>query len=498
MAEQSQEPQAPKAPARRKFKFAKTRTELEIDVLQKCLDDPRQFVRHMFGVKPTPQQDKILAAMRLPGAHVTVRSGHGIGKSTVMAWLILWFVLFHRDCKVPCTAPSGHQLKDVLWSEVGKWHQRMPAKFRNEIVILADRVVHAVEPKTRFAVARTARKEKPEALQGFHATNMLFLVDEAAGVDEAIFAVTEGALTTANARTLLTGNPTRSEGYFFDTHNDKELSKDWTKLHFSSEESPLADRKWIERVRRKYGEDHPFWKVRVQGEFPEASANILIPFAYLERAQHAAVRPEGLRVAGLDVARFGDDRSALVIRQGNVITEIQVWSGYSVTETARRALFLSGLYDVICVDEIGVGGGAADVLRESGQIRVIPVTVSRSSDDPQFARLRDQLWFSTRDWFCGEESVAICKNPHTEDLIAELAGIHFSYFQGSERLKIDSKDEIKETLGYSPDIADALTMTFAVPYSALGGAMGIHETAKAMGAVFGDGDKENIKIVDPE
>jgi hypothetical protein len=268
-------------------------------------------------------------------------------------------------------------------------------------------------------------------------------------------------------------------------------------------DSPLADRQWIERTRRKYGEDHPFWKVRVMGEFPEASANILIPFAYLERAQNSIVSPEGLRVAGLDVARFGDDRSALVIRQGGVITEIQVWSGYSITETARRALFLSGLYDVICIDEIGVGGGAADVLRESGQIRVIPVTVSRSSDDPQFARLRDQLWFATRDWFCAEKPVSFCKNPntknpHTEDLIAELAGIHFSYFKGTERLKIDSKDEIKKTLGYSPDIADALTMTFAVPYSALGGTMGIHETAKAMGAVFSATGEENKKIVDTE
>jgi hypothetical protein len=449
----------------------------------------------MFGVRPTKQQDEILAAMRFPGAHVTVRSGHGIGKSTVMAWLILWFVLFHKDCKVPCTAPSGHQLKDVLWSEVAKWHQKMPKKFQKELVILATSVVHSIEPKTRYAVARTARKEKPEALQGFHATNMLFLVDEAAGVDETIFAVTEGALTTANARTLLTGNPTRSEGYFFDTHNDKELSKGWTKLHFSSVDSPLADRQWIERTRRKYGEQHPFWKVRVMGEFPEASANILIPFAYLERAQNTIVAPSGLRVAGLDVARFGDDRSALVIRQGSVVTEIQVWSGYSIPETARRALALAGLYDVICIDEIGVGGGAADVLRETGRVRVVPVTVSRSSEDPQFARLRDQLWFSCRDWFCAEEPVHVSKTIHTEDLIAELAGIHFAYFQGTERLKIDSKDEIKKTLGYSPDIADALTMTFAVPFSALGGKMGIHETAKSMGAVFTLTDEEVAQLL---
>ena len=126
MAEQSPEPQVPTPPPRRKPKFAKTRSELEMEILMKCAEDPRQFVRYMFGAKPTAQQDQILAAMRFPGAHVTVRSGHGIGKSSVMAWLILWFVLFNKDCKVPCTAPSGHQLKDVLWSEVANWHQKMP------------------------------------------------------------------------------------------------------------------------------------------------------------------------------------------------------------------------------------------------------------------------------------------------------------------------------------------------------------------------------------
>lgn len=484
--------------ARGQPRVPKTRSELEMEFYQSCLDDPCNFVRQMWGIHPTKQQAAILHAMRLPDAHVTVRSGHGIGKSTVMAWLILWFVLFHKECKVPCTAPSGHQLKDVLWAEISKWHQKMPQRFKDELVVLATSVVHNRDPKTRFAVARTARKDKPEALQGFHATNLMVLVDEAAGVDEAVFTVAEAALTTKGCRVLLVGNPTRSEGYFHDTHKDKHIAPEWTQFAFSSEDSPLADRKWVERVRRKYGEDHIFWKVRVKGEFPDASANILIPFSYLERAQNAVVVPSGLRVAGLDVARFGDDRSSLVIRQGDVITDIQVWSGYSIVETARRALAMSGLYDVICVDEIGVGGGAVDVLRAGGRVRVIPVNVSHSSDDPQFSRLRDQLWFAMRDWFCKEELVSIPKTPHTEDLIGEVSGVHFGYYQGTERLKIESKDEMKKSLGYSPDIADALTMTFAIPYTALGGVLGLHNTARAMGGVFSSSEKENISISEPD
>lgn len=479
----------PKTPIPSKIKkklFApKTREDLEMSLLYECSQDPRKFVRCFFGITPSRQQDQILMAAAPKGAHVTVRSGRGIGKSSALAWLVIWFVLFHKDCKAACTAPSAPQLRDVLWAEIAKWHQKMPKKFKNEIVILADRIVHATEPNLRFAVARTARKDKPEALQGIRATNTLYIVDEASGVDEEVFVVAEGSMTLPGSRVVLCGNPTRADGYFYNSHAKKGVCESWTKLAFSSIDSPFVDRKWVESMKAKYGTNHPFWKIHVLGEFPEVSADILIPFEYLERARtNQGVKPEGERVAGLDVARFGDDRSCLVIRHGQVITHIQVWNGYSITETAQQALNVSGLYDTICIDEIGVGGGAVDVLRQTGKVRVVPVNVSMSSTDPQFARLRDQLWFATRDWFCGNDPVSIARSPHRDNLVAELADTRFGYYQGTGRVKVESKDDMKKRLHYSPDIADALTMTFAVPYSARGGAMGMCHTARAMGAVF--------------
>lgn len=479
-------PKPPIPPGVRSKIFApKSREELEMHLLYECSKDPRRFVRHFFGLTPSRQQDMILAAAAPYGAHVTVRSGRGIGKSAALAWLVIWFILFHKDCKAACTAPSAPQLRDVLWAEISKWHQKLPGKFKKEIVILSDRIVHASDPNLRFAVARTARKDKPEALQGIRATNTLYIVDEASGVDEEVFVVAEGSMTLPGSRVVLCGNPTRSDGYFYNSHAKKGVCESWTKLAFSSIDSPFVDRKWVDSMKAKYGTQHPFWKIHVLGEFPDVSADILIPFEYLERARtNTGVKPDGERVAGLDVARFGDDRSCLVIRHGQVITHIQVWNGYSIVETAQQALNVCGLYDTICIDEIGVGGGAVDVLRQTGKVRVVPVNVSMSSTDPQFSRLRDQLWFAARDWFCGSEPVSIARNAQRDNLIAELADTRFGYYQGTGRVKVESKDDMKKRLHYSPDIADALTMTFAIPHSARGGAMGLCHTARAMGAVF--------------
>jgi hypothetical protein len=461
-----------------------TREDMERDYLMQCWRDPRKFARLFCRAQPTADQDAMLEAIRHEGAHVTVRSGHGIGKSSVMAWTVLWFLLFHKDCKVACTAPTQAQLRDVLWPEIAKWHARMPKKFQQEIVVLKNSVVHAFEPQTRFAVARTARKDKPEALQGIRATNTLYLVDEASGVDEAVFVVAESALTQASARVLLAGNPTRSEGYFYDTHRKPGVCEHWQRLHFSSANSSLVDKAFVARM-AKYGLTSLRYKVRVLGEFPDVSADILIPIHLLERACVSATKPAGERVAGLDIARFGDDRSALIIRQGPSVTAIHVWAGYDTMTTAKRALALAGLYDVICVDEIGVGGGVVDLLRSTGKVRVVPVNVSCSSTDPQFARLRDQLWFACRDWLANEDEHAyILAHPQREDLIDELSKIKFGYYQGSDRLKVESKDDMKQRLGHSPDIADALCMTFAVPYSSRGGSLGLYHTARSMGAIF--------------
>ncbi len=149
---------------------------------------------------------------------MAIRSGHGVGKTAFLSWLVLWWLLTRLPTKVVCTANTAHQLSDVLWSEIGKWHRKLPEGMRRLLEIKSDKIELAGVPDS-FAVARTSRREQPEALQGFHSENLLFVIDEASGVPDIVFEVGQGALSTEGAKVVMTGNPTRTTGYFYDAFN---------------------------------------------------------------------------------------------------------------------------------------------------------------------------------------------------------------------------------------------------------------------------------------
>jgi phage terminase large subunit len=181
-------------------------------------DSPGKFVQQALGATPEKWQLKTMLDVR-NNDRTAVKSGHGVGKSALLAWIILWWLLTRFPAKVACTAPTSHQLDDVLWGEISKWYRKLPEGLKSLITVTSDKVFLNAAPNESFAVARTARKEKPEAFQGFHSENMLFIVDEASGVDPIIFEVGEGSMSTEGAKTLLTGNPTRTSGYFYDAFN---------------------------------------------------------------------------------------------------------------------------------------------------------------------------------------------------------------------------------------------------------------------------------------
>jgi len=166
---------------------------------------PRKFVEQGLKVKPEKWQIKAMEAIR-DNDRVAIKSGHGVGKSALLAWTILWWLLTRHPAKIACTAPTSHQLDDVLWGEVSKWSRQLPEGLKSLISVTSEKVFLNADPRQSFAVARTARKEKPEAFQGFHSDNMLFIADEASGVEPIIFEVAEGVMTEEGAKTLLTGN----------------------------------------------------------------------------------------------------------------------------------------------------------------------------------------------------------------------------------------------------------------------------------------------------
>jgi hypothetical protein len=167
--------------------------------------------------------------------------------------------------KIPITANSQDQLRDVVWPELRKWRDKLPDPLRVEIDVTAERLFLKSAPEA-FAVARTASKDNPEALQGFHEDNLLFVIEEASGIEDIVFEVAQGALSTPGAKVVMCANPTRTSGYFYDTHH--ALRPRWKTMRVNSEDVPRA-RGHIEDIIAKYGKDSNAYRVRVLGEFPD-------------------------------------------------------------------------------------------------------------------------------------------------------------------------------------------------------------------------------------
>ena len=161
-----------------------------VELLASWMASPSAFVAEALGAVPEPWQADMLAAIESGQQRIAIRSGHGIGKSTALAWLILWFGFTRSAGKIPTTAPTSHQLEDVLLAEVRKWLDRMRARGWGYLTRQVTVTQEAIRfPSQTFAALRTATKDRPEALQGFHAADLLFLLDEASGIDDVIFEV---------------------------------------------------------------------------------------------------------------------------------------------------------------------------------------------------------------------------------------------------------------------------------------------------------------------
>ena len=293
---------------------------------------------------------------------------------------------------------------------------------------------------------------------------MLFLIDEASGVEDIIFQVGAGSMSTASAKTIMVGNPTKNSGYFHGAfHQNSDFW--WTK-RVSSFDSPLVSENYPKEIAATYGIDSNIYRVRVLGEFPQSEDDVVIPLHLIEAARERDVEPSQAfyPVWGLDVARFGDDRSALCKRRSNALLEpIRHWHGADIMETAGRVAkeyaetSANDLPSRILVDVIGLGAGVVDRLRELG-LPVRGVNVAEASSSGGYMRLRDQLWWQAREWF-EQQSCTLCDDP---ELIAELCGVKF-FVASNGKIQVESKGDMKKRGQRSPDLADAFVLTFAGP-----------------------------------
>lgn len=393
----------------------------------------------------------------------SVRAGHGPGKTTVEAWLILWFVLFHRNLKVPVTANSQDQLRDVVWAEISRWWRELPPFLKDVIEITSERVVVKADPEGSFAVARTARSEKPEALQGFHAETLAFFIEEASGIDDIIFETAGGALSSDHSWVFMFANPTRTSGYFYRSHHSNRHA--WRVYHVPCHASSRVSDSYAREIAHEYGEQSNVYRVRVLGEFPLSEDDSVISLGIVEAAVGRQVDPGNFAIVwGLDVARFGDDTTALCKRLGNVMLEpTREWKKLDLMQTCGiiskeyRETPIDDRPSSINVDVIGLGAGVVDRLRELGlPVRGINVSESPAVDDGRYMRQRDELWFKAREWF-DTRAVAM---PRDDALISELVVPKYK-IESSGKLKVESKDDMKKRGERSPNRADAFCLTFA-------------------------------------
>jgi len=433
------------------------------DLIRAWRDDPVFFVRSALKTEPDAWQVEFLNAIAAGNRRISVRSGHGVGKSTAASWAMLWYVLTRYPVKVVVTAPTSSQLYDALFAEVKRWVKEMPEFLQVLLEVKQERIELKSSPTEAFISARTSRAEQPEALQGIHADNVMLVADEASGVPEQVFEAAAGSMSGHRAVTILLGNPVRSSGFFFDTHN--RLKDEWWTRRVSCVDSPRVSTSYVEEMQSRYGEESNAYRIRVLGEFPRADDDTIIPMELLDAAvnRDTAHSPTARAIWGLDVARFGSDASALCKRTANVVTEpVRKWRNLDLMQLTGavvaefEALPVEERPVEILVDSIGLGAGVVDRLRELG----LPARGINVSESPAlgmtYRNLRAELWHKAKAWLEKRD----CKLPKDESLVNELATVRYK-FTSNGKVQVEGKDEIRKRGLGSPDLADAFVLTFA-------------------------------------
>lgn len=421
-------------------------------------------------------QAMILDAIR-DNDRVAVRSCHGAGKSWIAACAVLWFLFTHRDSIVITTAPTGRQVKKILWAEIHQAYDNAP-------IALGGRLLGAelaIDPKW-FAFGFST--DVGDSFQGPHAEHMMAVLDEASGVAPEIWTAVEGVLSSEHARLLTIGNPTDPTSPFagecksgttktfhisaFDTPNftafgitleDIRAGTWQAKITGPMPFPPLTTPAWVADKWKRWGDESPLWLARVMAQFPEHSTDTLIPLAWVEAAQQRDLPAGDPNELGLDVARFGSDRTVFAHRRGPRVRIVETHAKEDTMQTTGRAVqaLRNTSATAVKVDDIGVGGGVTDRGREQ-KLPFVPINVGEAATDPEkYANLRAELAWSLRERF---QDGTIDIDPEDDELAEELTTIKYKFRSGGQ-IQVESKDDVKKRLKRSPDRMDAVVLAFA-------------------------------------
>lgn len=438
---------------------------------------PERFFEEQFGVELDDWARKASRAFGRMEPQISIAACHGPGKTAWVSMCIVYSLLFRHPLKAVATAPSKGQLEGALMKEVAKWVSKLQPGLQALFDVKSMSVELKSAPKAVSFEARTARPENPEALQGIHEDDgwVLIIVDEASGVHEKIFESAGGSMSGKNCQTILLSNPTRTSGFFFRTHHQEK--DQWFTLKVSHADSARVTDEFVEIMARRYGRDSNAFRIRCLGEFPRTDADTIIPYELADAAQQREIimAPRLPEVWGLDVAYKGDDSNALIRRNSvGVLPEIQVWGGVDTMYTANKVHQIwkatpearrpTGIY----IDVVGYGAGVHDRLLEQG-LPVFGINVGETAlNSDQFRNLSTELWWACREWLeTRAHTLPVCDGSCPDRqacvhdrLIMEMTSRQYDPTTAG-KLLIESKKDMKKRGYKSPDVADALMLTFA-------------------------------------
>lgn len=438
-------------------------------------ENPCKFVYDHFKVTPDKWQERALKAFASKDKdkmRISLQACAGPGKSAVLAWCGWNFLQCYGR---PGNHPKGaavsitwDNLKDNLWAELSKWQQISPAL--SKAFKWTKLRIHAIDhPETWFLSARSWSKsanadEQGRTLSGIHSDYVLFLIDESGDIPITVAKAAEQAMGSGVfTKTLQAGNPTSHGNMLHAASSDA----DWYVVRITGdpedpERSPRID---IDNARKnieKYGREDPWVMAYILGQFPPGSINTLLSTDVIEKAMRRQVRGEDFMYAqkriGVDVARFGMDNTIIFPRQGLMSFRYSMMRGQRTHDIAARVALAKARWDSEREYVDGTGGYGAGVIDSLIQAGHAPAEINFSgkSDDPRYFNKRAEMWFRMAEWV--KRGGAL---PQDAELRKELAAPTYTFQKG--KFLLEPKEKIKDRLGFSPDRADALCLTFADP-----------------------------------
>jgi hypothetical protein len=411
----------------------------------------------------TEQLRAIGRAVRNDPENYTIRdvtsSGHGIGKSAEVAWLILWAMSTRPHLSGVVTANTTAQLNTKTWRELALWHER--AINKHWFKWTATKFHHVEHWKTWAVSAIPNTEHNSEAFAGLHAKHVLMIYDEASGIPDKIWEVSEGAMTTPRAMWFAFGNPTKNVGRFVNCFTSD--AKRWKTRQIDSRTCKMTNKKEIAEWVEAYGEDSDFVRVRVRGVFPRTGNMQFMPTDTVDRAMLVDMAAEVHIlmpvVIACDVARYGDDKTVICVRQGRKVLEMRKFRDLDTMQVAVQVALAVKQYKeqlaATFVDEVGIGAGVVDRLRMLN-FEVVGVNAGATPRDKEtYYNKRAEMWGDLRAWLASGASI-----PADPELRKALIGCEFG-FDDKERIRLERKADMKRRGLDSPDEGDALAYTFA-------------------------------------